>query len=103
MDAAGADDGAATDGAGVGVADGAALPHAATRRAMAAATARCGLRAARKVRIEFLLGQDIQSGAEPPSHAGSHSASAAISSSVMRQASSSVSRAWTCGSVSTAW
>ena len=47
--------------------------------------------------------QACQSGAVPPSHAGSHSPSAAISSSVMRQASSSVSRAWTIGSVSTAW
>ena len=36
-----------------------------------------------------------QSGPLPPSHPGSHSASAVISSSVMCHASSSVSRAWT--------
>ena len=88
---------------GVVVADGPALPQAATTRAMAATTARRGLLDLVMVRIEILLGQGFQSGMEPPSQPGSHSASAATSSSVIRQASSSVSRAWTCGSVSTAW
>jgi hypothetical protein len=42
-------------------------------------------------------------GNQARSHPGSHSASAAISSSVMRHTSSSVRRACTCGSCITAW
>ncbi|MEI8334703.1 MAG: hypothetical protein WCH74_12760, partial [Chloroflexota bacterium] len=50
-------------------------------------------RSPHRARHHSSFAHDIQSGAVPPSHPGSHSASAAISSSVMRQASSSVSRA----------